>query len=455
MRLRDWQSECASKALEIFNSGNRNFFVVASPGSGKTFMAAEVAARLLKQGVVDLVLCLSPSSEVRDGIFRTFNLRIPDCFHRGIGASGYSLTYQRLLALDDSFLEPAKRKRLLVICDEIHHCSGGGVTVPNAWGSKILNQILDLATFTLCMSGTPWRTDQFPIALAKYDNNNELIIDYQYSLTRAVTDKVCRQPVICLIDNDACKINQQSYKSIHEALTKTDLMYQHILNNENALKHILRVSIDKLMAIRLATHDAGGLVVAHSIEHARKIKKILEKEFQQSVELVTYREKNPQQIIEVFRRSDTPWIVSVGMIAEGTDIPRLQVCCHITTVRTEMYFRQILGRVLRARPTDNAFEGFLYTFAEPQLKIYAERIQNELPDCEVLMDVIAKRYFDNNAKWLNGSEKQSILGINTDSEITEVSEVGINSRGTEMSSNFHWDFTGSFREQIIKSFAQI
>ena len=43
-----------------------------------------------------------------------------------------------------------------------------------------------------------------------------------------------------------------------------------------------------------------------------------------------------------FTDSDAPWIVSVGMISEGTNVPRLRVCCHLTRVKTELYFRQVL-----------------------------------------------------------------------------------------------------------------
>lgn len=133
MRLRRWQVDFVSKAIDAFKKGLRNFFLVASPGSGKSVACAEIAARLYDAGLIDLILCLSPSSEVRDGIYRTLNQRMPALFHDGLGSIGESMTYQKLLTLKDAYLEPAKRKRVLVICDEIHHCSGGGDAIPNAW----------------------------------------------------------------------------------------------------------------------------------------------------------------------------------------------------------------------------------------------------------------------------------------------------------------------------------
>lgn len=454
MRLRNWQADCKTKAVSHFRDGNSNFFLVSPPGTGKSVTVAEIAASLYEEDLVDLILCLSPSTEIRDGLYRTFNHRMPESFHKGFGSVGESITYQRLLSLNDSFLASARNKRILVICDEIHHCSGGGDSVANAWGSKMLNQILELATYTLCLSGTPWRTDQLPIALARY-SQDELVVNYQYSLLQAVSERVCRQPVICLIDNDDCRVDEQNYGSINDALIKTDLMYRQVLENEPAIKHLLQLSISKLHEIRAHTPDAAGLVVAHSIEHAHRIKRILEQTFNQTVQLVSYREKNPQEIIEQFRHGKAQWIVSIGMISEGTDIPRLHVCCHITTIRTELYFRQVLGRVLRVRAADNSSEGFLFTFAEPQLKSFACRVQNELP----LLDVLRKSKPP--CKPGQGvdekSEPSSSTNIQNESSLTMGEQAyGPTVSGTaKEKADLRWSFRGIFREEIIRALSQI
>lgn len=67
------------------------------------------------------------------------------------------------------------------------------------------------------------------------------------------------------------------------------------------------------------------------------------------------------------------------MVSEGTDIPRLQVCCHLSSVKTELFFRQVLGRILRVDQGNNQ-EAWLYTFAEPKLAQYAHRIDQEVPE---------------------------------------------------------------------------
>ena len=67
------------------------------------------------------------------------------------------------------------------------------------------------------------------------------------------------------------------------------------------------------------------------------------------------------------------------MISEGTDIPRLQVCCHLTNIKTELHFRQVLGRPLRITDSQNQ-EAYLFMPAEQTLIDYALRVEEDIPD---------------------------------------------------------------------------
>jgi len=94
---------------------------------------------------------------------------------------------------------------------------------------------------------------------------------------------------------------------------------------------------------------------------------------------VTYHDKGALSKIAHFRKGTTEWIVSVGMISEGTDIPRLQVCCHLSAIKTELYFRQVLGRILRVNQRKNQ-EAWLFTIATEELTLYSERLVKDLPE---------------------------------------------------------------------------
>ncbi len=383
--LRTWQAECAAQVIDKFTSNKRShFFCQATPGAGKTVMAAEVAKRLFQEGMIDLVLCFSPSLSVAEGMKKTFSWKLECSFNGGLGSLGGSYTYQSIRFLDENFWSTVCKYRVLVVFDEIHHCSFDDEGRSNSWGLEIVSKIQGFARYTLALSGTPWRSDRLPIVMAEYsDPDGKVVCDYHYGLQQAVVDKVCRRPKIVLIDNEHLSVNagrdNQHFASILDCLKQSDVSYHSVIHNEDAMNYILNSGCQKLAQIRQESPNAGGLVVAASIKHAKHIQKRLIEHFNQSACIVTYHHDNPLNEIESFRHSNVQWIVSVGMISEGTDIPRLQVCCHMSSVKTELYFRQVLGRILRVNDSLNQ-EAWLYTFAEESLIGFAERIEQDIPD---------------------------------------------------------------------------
>lgn len=390
--LRKWQVECSEKALQKFKSNQSHFFCQATPGAGKTVLAATVASRLLHDDMVDLVLCFSPSLTVSDGIKRTFAETLNCTFNGGLGSIGQSLTYQSIQFLNDEFWKALRNHRVFVVFDEIHHCSGSDLENANVWGQQVLTKIQGLATYTLAMSGTPWRSDSLPIVMSEYsDPEGQILVDYQYTLKQAIADKVCRLPKLVLVDNEHLSVTRdekiESFSSILEMLKQTKTSYQSVIHNQQAMEYLLGLGCKKLAELRSQSPKAGGIVVASSVQHAQSIKKILSQKYFQTVSIVTYRHEEPLAEIERYRQSDDQWIVSVGMISEGTDIPRLQVCCHMSSVKTELYFRQVLGRILRVNDTINQ-QAWLFTFAEQSLIEFSERIEQDIPESCMFVNMV-------------------------------------------------------------------
>jgi superfamily II DNA or RNA helicase len=141
----------------------------------------------------------------------------------------------------------------------------------------------------------------------------------------------------------------------------------------------------KLDEARILKPNAPGLVVATNIEYAHQVALAL-KGKGESFQVVTTRTPDAQQVINGFKNSDCRWIVAVGMISEGTDIPRLQVCCYLSRVRTELHYRQVLGRVLR-RMGEIDDQAWLFILVEPTLMRFSQSIADNLP--EDLADVCA------------------------------------------------------------------
>lgn len=385
--LRDWQRRCINMALEHFLS-TPHFFCQATPGAGKTRMAAELACCLLEQDRIDLVLCFAPSCQVVDGFRSTFAAVLGKRLDGLLGAVGAAYTYQAMDYRDEAFWRLLDDCRVFAVFDEIHHCAGHDPLLSNnAWGQQILQRIQDRATFTLALSGTPWRSDDRAIALARYSSpEGHLICDYRYGLREAITDGVCRVPRIVLLDNQKVKLTEELetestvrlFPSIAKLLGESTVTYEDLLRHDEVIDQLLGLGCAKLDELRQIKPDAAGLVVATDIEHAQQVAQALDAKGE-SCRVVTNRTPDAQQVINAFRHSDCRWIVAVGMISEGTDIPRLQVCCYLSRIRTELHYRQVLGRVLRrmGEPDDQAW---LFMLAEPTLRRFAERIADDLPD---------------------------------------------------------------------------
>ncbi|WP_305811986.1 DEAD/DEAH box helicase [Photobacterium leiognathi] len=382
--LRPWQNDCIEIAMNKFASGSQHFLTQATPGAGKTLMAGHLAKRLFEKNLIDLVVCFSPSKEISDSIKEAFS-SVLDCeFDGKIGSVGCSITYQSMRFLPPTFWLSLAKYRVFCVFDEIHHCGGDNEDNSNSWGLSLLKDVQAAAKFTLALTGTPWRSNLTPVTLASYtDPEGEIVCDYQYSLAKAVQDKVCRQPKIVLVDCYHSVVSTLetsiSYRSISELIEKGKVSYSMVIRNDDALTHILSEAVGRLQKIRTVNKKAGGLIVASSVEHAKYIDRILREDFKQTTNIVTYREQNAPDLINQFRTGNAEWIVSVGMVSEGTDIPRLQVCCHLSNVKTELYFRQILGRILRTTSCANQ-EAWFYTFAEPNLNRFAEEIENDIPE---------------------------------------------------------------------------
>jgi superfamily II DNA or RNA helicase len=383
MKLRQWQAECIDLALDQYASGNRHFLALATPGAGKTMMASELADQLLKSDLADLVVCFSPSSIVAKDFSESLHLRTQERFDGLIGAKGRSLTYQSLQYLDMNFWQLFERYKVFVIFDEIHHCAGSNIDNANAWGEQIILNIKDKAEFSLALTGTPWRSDSAPIVLSNYMHpSNKISCDYVYGLSEAITDDVCRVPQIIAIDNNNISVvddeETKTFTSFKCLLSQSVIPYQEIIENEKVIKYVISSAHEKLNKIRIINPDAAGLIVASSVEHARQISSLMKACFNEDSAVVTYRESEPTSMIQRFRHSQAKWIISVGMISEGTNIPRLQVCCHLTNIKTEMHFRQILGRILRMTGSKNQ-EAVMYMPAEPKLLEYAYRVKQDVP----------------------------------------------------------------------------
>ncbi|SMF06413.1 Superfamily II DNA or RNA helicase [Alteromonadaceae bacterium Bs31] len=383
LKLRQWQAEAITAIHKKYELGNSHFLCLATPGAGKTLMASVLAKELLASNKIDLVICFSPSINIATALQFSLEKHIGHSVNGRLGAKGHVMTYQSMLNLDQSYWEILSQYRVLAIFDEIHHCAGDQFGNGNSWGQKIVNSIQGRATFTLALTGTPWRSDKIPIALSRYCTEGKVICDYSYGLDQAIRDRVCRIPKIVAIDNENISVREDEkesrYKSFEALLTESTCSYQQVLNNTDLINQLIKKSAAQLESLRKIQPDTGALIVAASIGHAVKISELLKSLTGDDSIVVTHLHEDAQKIIQDFRSSSDKWIIAVGMISEGTDIPRLRVCCHLSRVKTELAFRQVLGRILRSTGKRDS-QGYLFIPAEPNLIRFAKRVAEDVPD---------------------------------------------------------------------------
>jgi superfamily II DNA or RNA helicase len=353
-------------------------------------MASAVATYLLNNHMVDFVFCFSPSNAVSRSFKQELERQTQSLFDGALGSVGASYTYHKMLSLPRSIWQLFETKRVFVILDEIHHCCGQFEQQANSWGNQLLKQVKDKALYTLALSGTPWRSDRLPMTLTEYCNDGSLVHGYLYSLMRAISESVCRIPKIVILNSDNVTIKSggstETFTSLTEAIRSAPTVYRDLIHNTSVCHSLIDSGVEKLKNLRKEFAGAGGLVVAASVG----IQRYLSDKHRIKAHIVTYLQPNAQEQIDQFRQSQDPWIVSVGMISEGTDIPRLMVCCYLSLIRTEMYFRQVLGRILR-KTSQKTEHSYFYMLADPRLTQFAESLQQEIPTENLIAEVTATK----------------------------------------------------------------
>ena len=144
------------------------------------------------------------------------------------------------------------------------------------------------------------------------------------------------------------------------------------------ITHVLRDANDTLMGLRGGDHpDAGALVVASDKEHAEKLADRLARITGERPDVVTSDAPDASARIARFASGSAPWLVSVLMVSEGVDVPRLRVGVYATTARTELFFRQVIGRFIRRTPAPKEQMSHVFLPSDPRLKTLATQIEEE------------------------------------------------------------------------------
>lgn len=364
-----------------------SFLASATPAAGKTTFGLHIAHRMLSAGFVSRVVVAGPTTHIcrqwaadaaRYGIDLEPNRPNSDGpesadFH------GVAVTYQTIAAGPDTHRLAAGRRTTLLIADEPHHMGDQA-----AWGLRA-RRAFDGARFRLLLSGTPFRSDNSAIPWVTYDEDGLSRADYVYGYPQALVDRVCRPIAFLPYDGEMEWVSDGRLRSADFDLAlpaaEAARRLRTALSPEGEwMGEVLRDGDARLSEVRADGHpDAGGLVIASDQDHAREIAARLGSVSGERPELVMSDEPGASRRIADFASSDRRWLVSVLMVSEGVDIPRLRVGVYATAARTELFFRQVVGRFIRTTPGPRRRIQMSYLLmpADPRLKALAHEIELE------------------------------------------------------------------------------
>ena len=286
--LRKWQQD-AFTTFQSKSADDRDFLLVATPAAGKTYIGIRIAHWLFQRGKIDRVIIVVPTAYLKtqwqQDAHRLGGIEINPSWNGLLDHPSYdggAITFQ-MVCTDGGRAQrydlEKVNNRVLVILDEIHHAGE-----QRSWGDAV-QYAYEKAAFRLSLSGTPFRSDNFPIAFLNYDQTTGICKpDFSYDYGQTLHDKpaVCRE-VLFPSFNGKIEYMQNGQKF---SVTFNDQLDEYggsvrlrmALSTEGEwLRHVLIDANNQLMEVREGQANAAGLVIAMDQRHAWGIAEILEK----------------------------------------------------------------------------------------------------------------------------------------------------------------------------------
>lgn len=382
-RLRGWQREALARFRERASANARSVLLEATPGAGKTSIALIIAAQHLRAHPGSRLFIVVPTAHLKQQWARSaadIGLDIDFHFVRRSGGlardyTGAALTYQQV-ANDAPYFRSLTRGAFIIL-DEIHH-AGDGLS----WGNSLRHAFND-SRFVLCLSGTAFRSDRNPIPFVQYDGSGLSVPDYTYPYSRAIVDGVCRPTAFFAYGGEVAwamdnVVMQADFNDEVDRVTAARALRAALDPESSWLEPMLRDAHEMLLKTRREHPDAGGLIVAADQDHARALAKLIRDVSGRPPAVVLSDDASASRKIRSFAADNSLWLVACNMVSEGVDIPRLRVGVYATTIRTRMYFRQFLGRLVRRTPTPRGVQvAYCFLPADAALRRLAEEVENE------------------------------------------------------------------------------
>lgn len=379
VRLRPWQK----RALDLLDATDRpDFLAVATPGAGKTTFALAAAVARLAARPGRRLLVVAPTAHLKTQwalAAARFGLHLEPSWTTREGVPGdmhgVVVTYQQVAADADGVRRAAHDA--VVVLDELHHAGD-----EQAWGDAVRLAFAP-ATHRLALSGTPFRSDTQAIPFVRYEADRA-VPDFEYGYDDALADGGVVRPIHFPRVDGAMEWTAPD--GTHRAHTFAEQVARDVAGQRlrtalsvggEWLPAILKHAHGQLQAVRATQPDAGGLVIATDQDHARGIAELLRERQGTRAVVVTSDDPRASARIAAFAAGTEEWIVAVRMVSEGVDVPRLRVGVYATTITTELFFRQAVGRLVRWTPGVRRQRAYMFVPDDPRLRACADALAEQ------------------------------------------------------------------------------
>ncbi len=380
IRLRDWQRAALEK-LESCTA--RDFLAVATPGAGKTTFALTAVRRALARRQAGRVMVVVPTQHLKQqwaNAADRFGIHLDPDWSSGDGVlpsdvHGAALTYQQVAANPGALRKLARGA--FTVLDEIHHAADS-----RAWGDGV-RHAFEVSALRLCLSGTPFRSDQSTIPFVRY--RGELAeADYEYGYAEALEDAGVVRPIYFPRIGGRMEWTAPDGRA-HEhsfddpiARTLASQRLRTALSLEGEwMPAVLSQAHRQLEHLRRRDRRAGGMVIAMDQDHARGIARIMRDLLGERPVLATSDDPQASRRISEYSEGSSPWIVAVRMVSEGVDIPRLRVGVYASNTGTDLFFRQAVGRLVRHSGASSRQTAYMFIPDDPRLRGFAHGIAEQ------------------------------------------------------------------------------
>lgn len=375
--LRKWQAEDHDAwAVQL----PRDWTTVATPAAGKTRNMLAKAHTALSRGLVKRIAVIVPSDHLKKQVQQSFgevgillerNLTnrkrtIGDRFH------GFVTTYHAV-ASDPDVYRWLTSVPTLGLFDEVHHV---GATM--SWGDA-MRRAFDGVRYRNVFSGTLFRSDDQPVPFVNYVDR-QVDPNYAYTYRDALRDGVVR-PVSFPLYGGGVKwrssdgtIHEHNLETVLDSRERESERLRMILLQGSWFDTVFVQANNTLQTLRSqGNFDAGGLVCAIDQNHARFLADRIKQATGEAPVVVVSDDAGASDKIERFKNSLAPWLVSVKMVSEGVDIPRLQVGIYATNTTSRLFFHQFTGRFIRTKAGQlGTHSAYVFVPDDPELRFFVE-----------------------------------------------------------------------------------